>query len=82
VFTSKDLLQKSFSSIHRTGKMPIPPEKMSVLWDGHLARLSYFCKRSKNLTKNTKTQRHQASSLFNSKKAKKIGISQLEISQF
>jgi len=26
--------------------MPIPPEKMSVLWDGHLARLSYFCKRS------------------------------------
>jgi hypothetical protein len=26
--------------------MPIPQQKMSGLWDVHLARLSYFCKRS------------------------------------
>jgi len=29
---------------------PIPQEKISVLWDGHLARPSYFCKRFYVLT--------------------------------
>jgi hypothetical protein len=39
-----DLLQKSFSSIDGTGKMPIPQE-LFFLWDGHLARPIYFCDR-------------------------------------
>jgi len=59
-----DLLQKSLSSIHRTGKMPIPPEKMSVLWDGHLARLSYFCKRS-NVSLGAKHDRSKSLILTN-----------------
>ena len=40
--------------------MPIPPEKMSVLWDGHLARLSYFCKRSIEIAVSTNLIDHQS----------------------